>query len=56
MSNNENNESQIASHWKEEELIYPSESFTKQSNLSDKNVKKQFSIENFPDCFFELLI
>ena len=53
MSNNENNESQIASHWKEEELIYPSESFTKQSNLSDKNVKKQFSIENFPDCFKE---
>ena len=53
MSNNENNESQIASHWKEEELIYPSESFTKQANLSDKNVKKQFSIENFPDCFKE---
>ena len=53
MSNNKNDESQIASHWKEEELINPSEEFSKQANISNKNIKKQFSLENFPDCFKE---
>ena len=45
------NESEIASHWKEEELIYPSNEFVQQANINDKNIKETFTIDNFPDCF-----
>ena len=46
-------EAQIAVHWKEEDYIQPPESFKKQANLKDPNVVKQFSLDNFPQCFNE---
>ena len=45
------NESEIASHWREEELIYPSDSFANQANINDKNIKSNFTIDKFPECF-----
>ncbi len=34
------NESEIASHWREEELIYPSDEFANQANINDKKIKE----------------
>jgi len=45
------NESEIASHWREEELIYPSNEFANQANINDKNIKQNFTLDKFPDCF-----
>ncbi len=46
-------ESQIASHWKEEELIHPSSGFIAQANMADPAVFDRFGQENFPECFRE---
>jgi acetyl-CoA synthetase len=46
-------EAQIAVHWREEELFYPSPKFIGQANLSDPAVNERFSIEKFPECFRE---
>ena len=46
-------EAQIASHWREEELIHPTAGFISQANMSDPAVHDRFSEENFPDCFRE---
>ena len=46
-------EAQIASHWREEELIHPTSGFIAQANMADPAVHERFSAENFPDCFRE---
>ena len=46
-------EAQIASHWKEEDLIHPSEQFVAQANMADADVFERFSENNFPDYFHE---
>jgi acetyl-CoA synthetase len=45
------NEAQIAVHWKEEELFYPSPKFIAQANLNDPAMVERFSEANFPECF-----
>ncbi len=49
----ETTEAQIAVHWKEEELYYPSSKFIGQANLTDPDIFDRFSLDNFPDCFTE---
>lgn len=44
-------ETEIASHWIEEELIHPKESFVVQANMSDPNVIDRFSSDKFPDSY-----
>ncbi|MCD4742585.1 MAG: acetate--CoA ligase [Desulfobacteraceae bacterium] len=54
----ETTEAQIAVHWKEEELYYPSSKFIGQANLNDPAIFDKFSLDNFPDyytSFAELL-
>ena len=46
-------EAEIAVHWKEEELFYPSTKFIAQANLTDEFVYDRFSLDNFPECFKE---
>ncbi|PXF58043.1 MAG: acetate--CoA ligase [Deltaproteobacteria bacterium] len=46
-------EAEIAVHWKEEDLYYPSTKFIAQANLTDESVYDRFSLENFPECFKE---
>jgi len=46
-------EAQIAVHWKEEEAIPPPPGFIKQANLTDADIDRRFSLQNFPDCFAE---
>ena len=46
-------EAQIAAHWREEELIYPSPGFVAQANLAAPSVFDRFSEKNFPECFRE---
>jgi acetyl-CoA synthetase len=47
------NEAQIAVHWKEEELFYPSAKFIAQANLNDPDIVERFSEKHFPECFRE---
>src|SRR5699024_8171395 len=47
------NESVIASHWREEEYVYPPARFTGQANLTDPDVFERFSEKNFPACYDE---
>jgi acetyl-CoA synthetase len=47
----ETTEAQIAVHWKEEELYYPSSKFIGQANLSDPSIFDKFSLDNFPDYY-----
>ncbi len=49
----ETTEAQIAVHWKEEELYYPSSKFIGQANLNDSSIFDRFSLENFPDYYTE---
>ncbi len=49
--NVEVSEAQIASHWKEEELIHPSTGFIAQANMADPTIREQFSSDNFPESF-----
>ena len=44
-------ESQIASHWKEEDLIPPSAGFIAQANMADPTIREQFGPDNFPESF-----
>ena len=56
MSNGEQSqvsESQIASHWREEEFISPGADFIAQANMSDTSVFERFTIENYPEYFRE---
>ncbi len=46
-------EAEIAVHWKEEDLFYPSTKFIAQANLTDESVYDRFSLDNFPECFKE---
>jgi acetyl-CoA synthetase len=47
------NEAQIAVHWKEETLFYPPPQFIGQANLNDPNFVARFDEKNFPECFSE---
>jgi acetyl-CoA synthetase len=49
----ETSEAEIAVHWGEEELVYPSAQFIAQANMTDPTVYDRFSLENFPNCFKE---
>ncbi|MEA1969685.1 MAG: acetate--CoA ligase [Thermodesulfobacteriota bacterium] len=49
----ETTEAQIAVHWKEEELFYPSSKFVGQANVTDPSIYERFSLDNFPDCYTE---
>jgi acetyl-CoA synthetase len=46
-------ETQIAVHWREEEYVYPPQSFIDQANANDPAILDRFSEENYPDCFKE---
>src|SRR5579862_4912630 len=46
-------ESQIAVHWREEEYIYPPESFVAQANANDPAILERFTEDKYPDCFTE---
>jgi acetyl-CoA synthetase len=46
-------EAEIAVHWKEEALYYPSPRFIGQANLTDPAVGERFAEKNFPECFRE---
>jgi acetyl-CoA synthetase len=46
-------ESQIAVHWREEQYVYPPESFVAQANANDPAIFDRFSMDMFPDCFTE---
>jgi acetyl-CoA synthetase len=46
-------ETQIAVHWREEEYVYPPQSFIDQANANDPAIYDRFSEEHFPDCFKE---
>ena len=47
------NEAQIAVHWKEEEVFYPSPKLISQANLNDPLALERFSERHFPECFRE---
>ncbi|MGA3210701.1 MAG: acetate--CoA ligase [Terriglobales bacterium] len=49
----ETSEAQIAVHWREEEYYYPPAKFIGQANLTDPDINRRFSEENFPECFRE---
>jgi acetyl-CoA synthetase len=49
----ETSEAQIAVHWQEEGLYYPSTQFVAQANLTDESIFERFSLENFPNCYKE---
>lgn len=49
----ETSEAEIAVHWQEEGLYYPSTKFIAQANMTDESVYDRFSLENFPNCFKE---
>ncbi len=46
-------EAEIAVHWQEEKLYYPSTSFIAQANMTDAEIYNRFSLDNFPECFKE---
>jgi acetyl-CoA synthetase len=49
----ETSEAQIAVHWQEEGLYYPTSKFIAQANMTDEKVYDRFSLDNFPNCFKE---
>jgi acetyl-CoA synthetase len=49
----ETSEAQIAVHWQEEGLYYPSNKFIAQANMTDEDIYERFSLDNFPNCFKE---
>jgi len=49
----ETSEAEIAVHWEEGALYYPSTKFIAQANMTDPAVYERFSLENFPNCFKE---
>ena len=46
-------EAQIAVHWKEEGYFKPPKKFIQQANMKDRNVRKRFGLNRFPNCFRE---
>jgi acetyl-CoA synthetase len=46
-------ETQIAVHWREEELYYPPAKFIGQANAADPAILERFGEEHFPECFKE---
>ncbi len=46
-------EAEIAVHWGEEGLIHPTTQFIAQANMTDPEIYKRFSLDNFPNCFKE---
>ncbi|HEX9702695.1 MAG TPA: hypothetical protein VGA19_07565, partial [Rhodospirillales bacterium] len=51
--NRDVSEAQIAVHWKEEGYVHPSAQFIAQANMTDPDIIKRFSLDNFPQCFKE---
>ena len=51
--NAEVSEAQIASHWREEERIYPDTAFIAQANMADPSVHDRFTADKFPDYYRE---
>jgi acetyl-CoA synthetase len=49
----ETSEAQIAVHWGEEEYFQPPSEFVGQANLTDSNIFKRFSLDNFPEYYNE---
>jgi len=49
----ETSEAQIAVHWQEEGLYYPTPKFIAQANMTDEKVYDRFSLDNFPNCYKE---
>ncbi|MBW2436405.1 MAG: AMP-binding protein, partial [Deltaproteobacteria bacterium] len=49
----ETSEAEIAVHWGEENLIYPSTQFIAQANMTDAGIYERFSLDNFPNCYKE---
>jgi acetyl-CoA synthetase len=49
----ETSEAQIAVHWQEEGLYYPSTKFIAQANMTDESIYDRFGLDNFPNCFKE---
>ena len=47
------NEAEIASHWKEEERIYPDTGFISQANMADPSVFDRFDEDKFPEYYRE---
>ncbi len=46
-------EAEIAVHWQEEGYYHPTAKFIAQANLTDPDVYKRLSLDNFPECFKE---
>ena len=46
-------EAQIAVHWQEEQLYYPSAEFVAQANMPDPAMHARFGLDNFPQCYKE---
>src|SRR5712691_7978776 len=46
-------EAQIAVHWKEEGYFKPPKQFVRQANMKDRDVRKRFGLNRFPNCFKE---
>ncbi len=46
-------EAQIAVHWQEEGYYHPSSQFIAQANMTEPDILKRFSLDNFPECFKE---
>jgi acetyl-CoA synthetase len=46
-------ESQIAVHWREEQLFHARPKFIGQANASDPSIFERFNEEHFPECFKE---
>jgi len=49
----ETSEAQIAVHWQEEGLYYPSTKFIAQANMTDEEIYDRFSLDNFPNYWKE---
>jgi len=49
----ETSEAQIAVHWQEENLVYPSVEFIAQANMTDMGIYDRFSLDNFPNYWKE---
>ncbi|MGH2874579.1 MAG: acetate--CoA ligase [Solirubrobacteraceae bacterium] len=46
-------EAQIAVHWREEEYYDPPARIRAEANATDEEIRKRFSLENYPQCFEE---
>ena len=49
----ETSEAQIAVHWQEENLVFPSVDFVAQANMTDMGIYDRFSLDNFPGYWKE---